>query len=189
MTKQIKKEIKPMQETANRKSKMMITAFLTVAGLLAGNISASAQTVQTGELSKSVKKKQKVDIESNTMEIVDGKNQAVFTGKVIAKRGDVTLNADKLVVDFIKEKVKDGEDKTKVTFLNATGHILIVTRKQRITGQWAKMNVKADTAVVGGNVVVHQGSSIIRGKKLNVNLKTDRSVMTGGRVRGTFTPN
>jgi len=147
------------------------------------------QAVNTKELSKSTKKKQPVDIESNTMEILDAKNQAIFTGKVVAKRGQTTLHAAKLVADFIKEKKKDGTDKTVVTFLNATGGVLIITKSQRITGQWARMDVKADKAVVGGDkVVVKQGSSTIRGKKLNVNLKTDQSIMTGGRVKGTFAP-
>lgn len=147
------------------------------------------QTVNTKELSKSTKKKQPVDIESNTMEIIDAKNQAIFTGKVVAKRGETTLHAAKLVADFIKEKKKDGTNKTVVTFLNATGGVLIITKTQRITGKWARMDVKADKAVVGGDrVVVKQGNSIITGKKLNVNLKTDQSIMTGGRVKGTFTP-
>lgn len=164
-----------------------ILAALVSATLL--SIPATAQSVNTAELSKSTKKKQAVDIESNAMEIIDAKNQAIFTGKVIAKRGEVTLNAEKLIVDFLKEKQSDGTDKTTVTFLNATGGVLIITRTQRITGQWARMDVKADKAVVGGKVVVKQGTTIIKGKKLRVNLKTDRSEMTGGRVRGSFTPN
>ena len=148
----------------------------------------AAQVVNTSDLSKSAKKKQKVAIESNTMEIIDEKNQAVFTGKVVAKRGDVTLHADKLVADFIKTKQADGSEKTEVTFLHASGHVLIITTKQRITGNWAKMNVKTDKAVVGGNVVVRQDNTVIRGKRLDVNLKTNRSVMTGGRVKGIFVP-
>ncbi len=147
-----------------------------------------AQAVNTSGLSKSTKKKQPVDIESDKMEIIDKENKAVFVGKVKAVRGDTTLNSDKLVVDFIKEKNKAGKEKTVVTFLHATGRVLIITKKQRITGQWARMNVRKDTAVVGGNVVVHQGATIIKGKKLNINLKTNRSEMTGGRVKGSFVP-
>lgn len=147
------------------------------------------ESVKTPELSKSTKKKQAVDIESDSMEIVDAKKQAIFIGKVIAKRGKVTLHAEKLVADFVKEKNKKGEDKTVVTFLNASGGVLIITSTQRITGAWARMDVKADKAVVGGGqVVVKQGDSVIKGKKLNVNLKTDHSEMTGGRVKGSFTP-
>lgn len=147
-----------------------------------------AQAVNTSGLSKSTKKKQPVDIESDKMEIIDKENKAVFVGKVKAVRGDTTLNSDKLVVDFIKEKNKKGKEKTVVTFLYATGHVLIITKKQRITGQWARMNVRKDTAVVGGNVIVHQGATIVKGKKLNINLKTNRSEMTGGRVKGSFVP-
>lgn len=148
-----------------------------------------AETVKTPELSKSTRKKQPVDIESNSMEILEKENKAIFTGKVVAKRGNVTLNSDKLVVDFVKEKDDKGANKTTVTFLHATGSVLIITKTQRITGQWARMDVKADKAVVGGNVMVKQGSTIIKGKKLKVNLKTDHSEMTGGRVKGSFTPN
>ena len=166
---------------------LAMAAAVVSTALLA--LPAIAQSVNTTDLSKSTNKKQAVDIESNAMEIIDEKNQAIFTGKVVAKRGKVTLSAEKLVVDFVKEKQSDGTDKTSVTFLNATGGVLIITSTQRITGQWARMDVKADKAVVGGNVVVKQGSTIIKGKKLKVNLKTDRSEMTGGRVRGTFTPN
>ena len=147
-----------------------------------------AQTVKTSELSTSTQKKQPVDIESNTMEVINQKNQAIFTGKVVAVRGKVTLHSDKLVADFIKEKKPNGSEKTTVTFLYATGNVLIITATQRITGKWARMDVKADKAVVGGNVVVKQGDTIIKGQKLNVNLKTDHSVMTGGRVKGSFLP-
>jgi len=175
--------------TATQRTPVFLAMAAAVVSAALFGLPAKAQSVNTTDLSKSTNKKQAVDIESNAMEIIDEKNQAIFTGKVVAKRGKVTLNAEKLVVDFVKEKQSDGTDKTSVTFLNATGGVLIITSTQRITGQWARMDVKADKAVVGGNVVVKQGSSIIRGKKLKVNLKTDRSEMTGGRVRGTFTPN
>jgi len=175
--------------TATQRTPVFLAMAAAVVSTALLALPAIAQSVNTTDLSKSTNKKQAVDIESNAMEIIDEKNQAIFTGKVIAKRGKVTLNAEKLVVDFVKEKQSDGTDKTSVTFLNATGGVLIITNTQRITGQWARMDVKADKAVVGGNVVVKQGSTIIKGKKLKVNLKTDRSEMTGGRVRGTFTPN
>ncbi len=167
-----------------------IGAVLTLAAFSGGifNTQSIAQVVNTSEISKSTKKKQPVDIESDKMEIIDKENKAVFVGKVKAVRGDTTLNSDKLVVDFIKEKNKAGKEKTVVTFLYATGRVLIITKKQRITGQWARMNVRKDTAVVGGNVVVHQGATIIKGKKLNINLKTNHSEMTGGRVKGSFVP-
>jgi lipopolysaccharide export system protein LptA len=41
---------------------------------------------------------------------------------------------------------------------------------------------------VEGNVVVEQGSSVVKGSKLLVDLTSNRSQMTGGRVKGLFTP-
>jgi lipopolysaccharide export system protein LptA len=36
--------------------------------------------------------------------------------------------------------------------------------------------------------VVEQGGSVVRGNQLVVDLATNRSQMTGGRVKGLFTP-
>jgi lipopolysaccharide export system protein LptA len=63
-----------------------------------------------------------------------------------------------------------------------------VTRTQVINGDWMKMNVKANTAVVGGGVTVKQGTSVVRGDKLDVNLNTNQSKFSGGRVKGSFLP-
>ena len=54
--------------------------------------------------------------------------------------------------------------------------------------QWAKMDVKANEVRIGGNVVVKQGKTIIKGQKLFVDLDKNISEMTGGRVKGSFTP-
>jgi lipopolysaccharide export system protein LptA len=78
---------------------------------------------------------------------------------------------------------------TEVTFLEATGAVVIETAQQRITGAWAKMDVKANQVTVGGNVVVTQGSTVLRGEQLLVDLNANTSEMTGGRVRGRFVPN
>ena len=42
--------------------------------------------------------------------------------------------------------------------------------------------------VVTGNVVLTQGKTVLRGPKLNANLKTNKMDMTGGRVKGSFVP-
>ncbi len=162
---------------------------------------ALAQTVNTDALSKaSNSKDKKVDIEADRMEVLDKENKAIFTGKVDAKRADVTLHTDKLVVDYEKGSKTDtatktdnsnnsnADNKTKVTFLNATGHVVIITAKQRITGERARMDVKANKLVVSGNVVVTQDTTVMRGNELHVDLNTHESQLTGGRVRGSFVP-
>ncbi len=78
--------------------------------------------------------------------------------------------------------------KTEVTTLDAKGAVKIVTERQTVTGDWAKMDVKANKVTVGGNVRCVQGSSVISGQQLLVDLNKNVSEMTGGRVKGSFVP-
>ena len=127
----------------------------------------------------------KVDIEADSMELFEQRNEAVFRGNVKASRRDMKLTAPLLLVKFAKDKA----GKTEVTWLETQGGgVQIVTRTQTINGDWMKMNVKANTAVVGGGVTVKQGTSVVRGDKLDVDLNTSQSKFSGGRVKGSFLP-
>ncbi len=163
-------------------------AGLAVVGLLLGASPALAQSADTSKTAKPAKERKEVNIEADQMEVLDKEKRAIFTGKVDATRGDVKLNSDKLVVTYSETQQQDGSNKTDVTFLDASGNVLIVTRRQRITGHAARMDVKANKVTVDGNVTVVQGQSVIKGPKLLVDLDTDTSQMTGGRVKGSFVP-
>lgn len=143
---------------------------------------APAKTVTTTD------KANPVDIEADQMEVRDKEKKAIFRGKVVAKRDDVTLNCDTLTVDYGQVKQADGTTKNDVTHLDAQGNVLIVTDKQRITGDWAKMDTKTNIVNVGGGVTVTQGETKISGEQLRANLDTDQMEMTGGRVKGSFLP-
>lgn len=130
-----------------------------------------------------------VDIEADQMEILQKEKRAIFSGKVNAQREAVNLKTDKLVVTYSEKPEADGSKKTDVTFLDASGNVLIVTRSQRITGEKAHMDVKANKVRVDGNVTVTQGKTTMHGPTLLVDLDNDTSEMTGGRVKGSFVPN
>lgn len=150
-------------------------AFVAVASL------AHAETAAT-------KPPQEVNIEANEMQILDKEKKAIFKGNVDATRKDVHLACDQLVVYYGEEKNDDGTTKTVAQNLDATGHVTIVTKTQKITGEWAKLDVKTNKAVVGGNVQVVQGNTVLKGERLDVDLDTNLSQMTGGRVKGSFLP-
>jgi lipopolysaccharide export system protein LptA len=149
---------------------------------------AFAQTVDTANLSAASKEKKEVNIEADQMEVMDKERKAIFMGNVDATRGDVRLKSDKLVVTYNEVQQTDGSKKTDVTFLDASGNVVIVTARQRITGQTAHMDVKANKVTVDGNVTVTQGETILRGRPLLVDLDTNTSQLTGGRVKGSFVP-
>lgn len=167
---------------------LALAAALAAAMLPARPVALRAQTVVTTDLQAASKSKKEVNIEADSMEVLDKQKKAIFTGKVDAKREDVTLHADKLVVDYADSKQKDGTTKTDVTFLDATGHVVIITSKQHISGDWAKMDVRANQLTVGGAVTVSQDKTVIKGKKLFVDLDKNISKMSGGRVTGSFVP-
>jgi lipopolysaccharide export system protein LptA len=148
----------------------------------------AAQTVDTKAAASESKALRDVNIEADQLEIFDDKKQAVFTGNVNGRRGDVTLNSDKLVVTYEETPQPNNEKRTEVTFLDASGNVKIVTSRQTVTGEWAKMDVKANTVTVGGNVKVVQDKSTISGEKLFVDLDKNVSQITGGRVKGSFVP-
>lgn len=166
---------------------LFICGTLTIMALVSA-VPAAAQTVDATALSQSSKQPKPVDIEADQMEILDQDKRAVFTGNVDAVRDDVTLKSDKLVADYVETAKEGGGKDTEVTFLEATGNVVIVTARQRITGAWAKMDVKANQVTIGGDVVVHQGQTVLRGQQLFVDLDKNTSQLTGGRVKGSFVP-
>jgi lipopolysaccharide export system protein LptA len=129
-----------------------------------------------------------VDVEANEMEIIDADKQAVFRGNVDAVRADQHIKSDVMTVYYADAKQPDGTSKSEVSKLDATGNVTITTKTQIITGEWAKMDVLANTLIVGGHAKLVQGKTTLQGEKLNVDLNTDRILMTGGRVRGSFVP-
>lgn len=158
---------------------MIRRAFhLAAIAAVAAVIGLSPAAAQSG------KSKRQVDVEADSMELFDDKSMAVFSGNVVARQGDTMLRATSVSVFYAK-----GQDgKTDVTRLEAKGGVNVTTPTQNVTGDWLKMNVRANTAVVGGNVTVKQGTSVVRGSQLNMDLNTNRSQITGGRVRGSFLP-
>ena len=129
-----------------------------------------------------------VDIVSNEMEILDKEKKAIFRGAVDATKGTTNLKADTLTVTYADVPQPDGTTKTDATDLDAKGNVTITTPKETITGDWAKYDPQGDKLVVGGNVKLVQGTTVLTGQELHTDLKTSRTQMTGGRVKGSFLP-
>ncbi|MCX7351551.1 MAG: hypothetical protein NTZ54_19235, partial [Alphaproteobacteria bacterium] len=129
-----------------------------------------------------------VDIVSNEMEILDKEKKAIFRGAVDATRGTTNLKSDTLTVTYADVKQPDGTTKTDATDLDAKGNVTITTPKETITGDWAKYDPQTEKLTVGGNVKLVQGTTVLTGNELHSDLKTNRTQMTGGRVKGSFLP-
>ena len=107
---------------------------------------------------------------------------------IAATRGDTNIKSDTLTVTYADVKQPDGTTKTDATDIDAQGNVTITTPKEVITGDWAKYDPQTEKLVVGGNVKLVQGTTVLLGNELVSDLKTDRTQMKGGRVKGSFLP-
>jgi len=173
---------RPMNQIAGAAvSALLVATALAVAPL----DRAVAQSDGTVAAEASAAQGDAVQIEADSMEINQETRRAVFTGNVDAVQGNVRMTADEMFVDY--EEVPDGEGtKTDVTFIEARGNVVVVSKGQTVTAQWSRMDVRANTVVFGDDVTVTEGQSVIRGAKLEMDLDTGQSRVVGGRVQGTF---
>lgn len=129
-----------------------------------------------------------VDIVANEMEILDKEKKAIFRGAVDATKGTTNIKSDTLTVTYADVKQPDGTTKTDATDIDAEGNVTITTPKETITGDWAKYDPQTEKLTVGGKVKLVQGTTVLQGNQLAADLKTNRTQMTGGRVKGSFLP-
>lgn len=172
-----------------------LAAASALALLAFATASALAQAEQTTTTSETPAKSGEpaaaptpVDISANEMEILDKDKKAIFRGAVDATRGTTNLKSDELTVTYAEIKKPDGTTKTDATALDAKGNVTITTPRETITGDWAKYNPQTEMLVVGGNVKLVQGKTVLTGNELQSDLKANKTQMTGGRVKGSFLP-
>ena len=132
--------------------------------------------------------KDAVEIESNEMEILEANKTAIFRGDVVATRPKDTIRCEEMLVTYKDVQQQDGSTTTEVEKIDCTGAVKIKTETQDITGSKALFLLLKDELTVTGNVTVVQDKTVLKGPQLFVDLKTRRTRMAGGRVKGRFTP-
>lgn len=158
-----------------------------------------------------------VEISSDSLEVLQRENKAIFKGNVVAVQGEVRLKADEMIVHY---KQNGGDQKTAasapvsdkaaggapgemgaVTKIEVEGNVLVATPQESARGDHGDYEV-ADRMLhlYGNNVVLTRDKNIMRGTALEYNMETGRSILTngpdvvsgrsnGGRVRSVFVPN
>lgn len=123
-----------------------------------------------------------VKITADKFVVDEAAGVATFTGKVIVTRRDMTVWAPKVVVDY-----GEGGPSNIKSFV-ATGGVRIKTDSQDATGDRAIYDPTAQTLRITGNVMVINASSTVGGADLVIDLASNTTVFSGGRVTGVFTP-
>lgn len=123
------------------------------------------------DLAGGKRKNQPIQIKSNSLSTDSGKRSAVFTGKVVARQGDVVIYCDKLVI-YYSEKDKD------VDKVEAFGDVRIIQGDKTAQSGHAIYDSKGGKIVLDDNPKMYQGENEVSGKVIIYYFETQRSEVT-----------
>lgn len=157
---------------------------------------AGAQSVTNAFQGFSSRSDQPVKVEADRLEVREKDQAATFTGNVRVVQGDSQLHAATLTVHYAQTNAgaKGAEDTggRQIQRFEADGGVQVTSKNQRATGDRGVFDMATNTVVLSGNVVVAQGTNVIRGDRLVVDLTKQTSRVEtsqpSGRVEGIFTP-
>lgn len=132
--------------------------------------------------------KDPIQIEADSLEVLDKDRNAVFTGNVHVLQKDTVLKTQRLRVFYegngASDLAKGGGDAQAIRRFEAEGKILISQKDQTVTGDRGWFDMASQTAQITGNVVLTQGKNVARGERLSIDLKSGQYKLDGtGRVQ------
>ncbi|MCX8033855.1 MAG: lipopolysaccharide transport periplasmic protein LptA [Thermodesulfovibrio sp.] len=103
---------------------------------------------------------------------------ATFDGNVVAKKGDVTLNANKMIV-YYEEEEKGGNIKV----IEAVGNVKLQKADRLITAHKATYFPEPEEKVVfTGEPRATEGKNLITGEKITFFIRDDRAIVEKSKV-------
>lgn len=147
-----------------------------------------------------------VEISSDTLEVLQRENKAIFKGSVVAVQGKLRLTSDVMIVHYQQKGNKPAAaaptgsgDMGAITLIEVQGHVMMTTPEETAEGDKGDYDVeKRFLRLTGDEVILTREKNILRGKSIDYNLDTGHSVLTNGegnaakgsdtRVRGVFVP-
>jgi lipopolysaccharide export system protein LptA len=167
-------------------SAMTRLRFLLLAPLLLAVAPAAGQ--QSGGRT-SFSSNSPVDVEADRIEVQDRADRAIFSGSVVARQGNMTINSARLTVIYTNTSGVD------VQRLEATGGVTLRTPSETARGNVGLYDVDRRLVTLIGDVHLTQGQNRVQGGRLTLDLNSHRAVLTGGagqagqggRVSGRFT--
>ncbi|HHS89115.1 MAG TPA: lipopolysaccharide transport periplasmic protein LptA [Rhodobacteraceae bacterium] len=157
-----------------------------------------AQDISRGLAGFSAGSNTPILIEAEELEVRENGKVATFRGHVEARQDDTTLTTRVLRVYY-----SGGADsgRQQITRIVAEGDVFISKQDQTARGDRGDFDMRTETVVLSGNVILTQGETVITGNCLSIDLQTKRSRIDTAacgdnpssgpgkkRVRGLFVP-
>ena len=177
--------------------------------LMAADHAALAQGPGTGVPNAlqgfSQNRDQPIQIEAASLEMVDKKKEATFSGNVKVVQGDTTMTSKTLVVFYegggssssasgaakptkgapMQSATPGPGGASSIKRLEARGGVTVTQKDQVVTGETAVFDTKTNLITMQGGVVLTQCKNVLRGDRLMVDMTTgvSRVESDSGRVQ------
>jgi lipopolysaccharide export system protein LptA len=154
----------------------------------------SAQSRLTG---LNLSGKEPIQIESDKLEVREADNIAIFTGNVTVVQGPTLLKSGKMTVYYLKDGGSAATGSANIDRLEVDGKVYVKSNTQVATGDRGPLDMKSEVMVLSGKeVVLSEGTNVLVGCKLTVQMKTGEAKVDGckkgesgsGRVMMSITP-
>lgn len=129
-----------------------------------------------------------IEITSDSLEVRQAEEIAVFSGSVVAGQGTLRLTADRMTVHYAGE---GGGGTGAIQRMRAEGNVFLSNGSETAEGAWADYDVAEGEMRMGGSVVLTQGDNAIAGDALVIDMDAGTGRIEGregGRVKSVFTP-
>jgi lipopolysaccharide export system protein LptA len=137
--------------------------------MFASQVPAAAE----GQFNRKDRSNLPITIKSNELTADNKGKTAIFTGKVVAKQGDITIFADRITVSY-------ADKKGDVEKIEAAGNVRIVQQNKTGIAAQAVYDSRDGKITMTGNPRVMQGGDSISGKTITYYVDDDKSVVSGG---------
>ena len=126
-----------------------------------------------------------VDITADQLELVNSQCSAIYRGGAEALQETSRLRADQLKIIYAPAPAGAGKNSCSSDLLRmeAVGSVFYVTPDQRVRGDRAVYDAKAQTLTVTGSVAASRGQDVMKGERLVVNTVSGDARMEGGGER------
>jgi lipopolysaccharide export system protein LptA len=115
-----------------------------------------------------------ITVRSNELATNNRDKVAVFTGKVVAKQGDITIFSDRLTVYY-------GDNQEDIEKIEADGNVRIVqTNRIGLAAHAVYESKEGRITLTGNNPRVSQGADTVTGKIITYYVDEEKSTASGG---------
>lgn len=116
-----------------------------------------------------------VDVDADRIEVQDRADRAMFSGNVRVRQGGLALDAARLTVAY-----SSGGSNVAIQRLDASGGVTVRSAAETARGDFAIYDLNRRIITMVGGVVLTQGTNVVRGGRLVMDLASGRSVLDGG---------